>query len=181
MIEGVELCWKMLIELVRSRESRSDELFYKTLQPLYERITAIHKEYLATFSSLARSIRNGEMDEAGLREYLEQRQQNLAAERTLSRQLGRALSDDSCAPAVRDFGIAVVFYFSSPYQTASSAATTYFSSFLDRLDDEEYQRSDEPPSKEVILKRLETITRSTLPAKFSEVSNRYARLCIHSF
>lgn len=174
----IEFCWKLITTLVSSREQQRDDLLENQLEPLYEKITAIHKDYMTTFSSFARAIRNGEIDNEGIRNYLEERQLNMAAERTLARALGKALKKSTIGPGVRRFGEAVAFYFSSPYQTVTNPMSTYFSSLLDG-EESALQIRPDYESNEALLLRLDTITKYILPKRFAELSSCYANICIH--
>lgn len=119
-ISGIKLVWDLLTGLVRGYETGKKELFNSHIEPLHQRMLAIHKDYLAGFQEVKRHLENNETPPSEIIEFLEQRRRDYVAERDLVEKLAEELASaerrlvrDEVWTNLREYCRAVINYFSA--------------------------------------------------------------------
>jgi hypothetical protein len=119
-ISGLSLVWDALVALVRGYETGKKDFFATHVEPLHQRILAVHKDYVAGFEEAKRYLKNGDSPPSAVIDFLEQHRRIYSVERELAAKLAEELASaqrrfvrDDVWANLREFCNAVVKYFSS--------------------------------------------------------------------
>lgn len=147
-IPAVRLVWDLVVGLIRGYRAGRSDLFESHIEPLYQRMLRIHKDYVDGFEEAKRYLERNEVPPGEVVDFLQERRREYVAEREVAAMLAkelvradrRVVSDEDWA-SVRQFCLAVVNYFSS---SSYVAGISWYSYFIDKVEDR-VSRGDSMP------------------------------------
>src|SRR5215471_17499374 len=108
-----------LLNFVGLYEAGKKGLFESQIEPLYQQMCEIHKDYIAGFMEVKRLLEDNQTPSSKVIQFLEDRRRDRAADRDASKKLAEELEKadrrivfNSTWAAVKEFSRAVVKYFS---------------------------------------------------------------------
>lgn len=187
-ISGITLVWDILVGLVRGYETGKKEFFATHVEPLHERMLAIHKDYIAGFEEVKRYLEKSETPPSGVIEFLEQRRRDYLVERELAQKLAQELADaerglvrDDVWTNLREYCQAIVHYFSAATEVGG---ISWYTDFLQSVKARTKAGSSDVWNSSAIsgnarrdlLKQVREVLDVSLPRALSPVNTYYAVL-----
>ncbi|SRR6266550_8512531 len=188
VLSGIRLVWDLLTGLVSGYESGKKELFGSHVEPLHQRMLAIHKDYITGFEEVKRHLEDNQTPAARVIAFLEERRRDYLAERELAENLARELAKaerrvvrDEVWVSVREYSQAVANYFLAATQVAGISWYTDFlnmvkvktnAGFSDVWDTLAITGS----ARHDLLKQVRAVLDVALPRALSPVNTYYAVL-----
>lgn len=133
-LNGISLVWDVLVSLIKGYETGKKDLFNSHIEPLHNRILAIHKDYMDGFEEAKSILENQDTPTSEIIKFLEQRRRDYLADRDLAQKLSEELSkaerrivQDNVWTSVREYCQAVRNYF---YATSEVGGISWYTDFL---------------------------------------------------
>jgi hypothetical protein len=191
LVASGQAIWGLVKGLLESHDKAKAELFQVHVDPLHQRILALHKDYMAAFAELRARLAKPETTMSDVVSFLEQRRMDFLCERDLAAQTALAFSQAErrlvrldASQEVFKFCVAVASYLYSPYEFLPRGS--FFTSVISVADPArnlDYSKALQlSPSAEPAVLAWEftdlvrEIHQRLLPSKMSEVNAAHARL-----
>jgi hypothetical protein len=188
VIPGIKLVWDLMTGLISEYEAEKKGLFAAHVEPLRDKMHAIHKDYIAGFEEVKRHLENNNAPPSEVIEFLEERRRDFLTERELATELARALHNaerrvvrGAVWDSVRAYCQAILTYFSA---TSDVAEISWYSDFLAMLRSRARLGVAEGwhvggisgNPRDELLRAVKELLDVRLPAAFSPINKQYAIL-----
>lgn len=179
---------ELIINFTDKYKKGKSELFHNHIEPLKNQIHQIHKDYISSFAEAKRSLENKEIPFNDILKFLEQRREELSAERDLTKSIAaelqkadRKIVSPHTWEAFENFNTSVVNYFTA---TNSIARASWYSDFIhfmlvwQAIDSAHFfdQNAFGNDPRVDTIQHLDLLIGKKLPAALSEVNRNYAAL-----
>ena len=177
MLDSVIKLTEKFAELLRYREERRARWFREIVNPTYQSLKTVHKDYLHSFQGLLKDVEAGQ-DLSSAAERFEQRRLSEESERQAIASLARELANDSKLDAYRTYFDAVIDYFGrAPFSRSTTPSSMLRGAVLRILESSSIELSVESTQER---KRQELIAATnmaleSLRENWETVSRRYAK------
>ena len=182
----------LLYKCINGYEGEKQKLFYSHIEPLMNHISEFHNEYIQSFRYIKQSLEKKEIPTSELLDFLEERKHQRSAERNLTKELAKALTEaerrlvrKSTWDLFNNFSKAAFDYFIASNEIARHSWYTDFINLMKLFRDVEDREIKHEvfnsnifgndPRSDLIL-HLSKIIEKDLPAKLTEVNKYYAKL-----
>jgi hypothetical protein len=183
----------MIGSFLAVHDAQKEKLFEKHVEPLHQRMLAIHQDYVTGFSEVKRHLEDKTQPGADLILFLEQRRRDYSAERDLAIQLAEKLADaerravrPDAWGALKAYCEAVSDYFFAPSQFAHK---TWYTRYLEKVkanihfatpnvwfDGSIYGDPKGEHARTQLIYMATSVLDRELPAALKDVNATYARL-----
>lgn len=184
-----EKIFSFLFGFLNSYDAQKKGLFDSHIEPLMQSIEEIHRDYISTFIEIRSSLKNKEVPEQSLLDFLEDRRHQLASRRDLAQQLAKELQSaerrvvtSGTWEAFKNFCISVVEYFEASDCIGAPSWYTDFIKFMNvarlvKLEKTFFDKNvfGNDPRTDMIA-HINKIVEERLPAKLNNVHVKYAAL-----
>ncbi len=182
------LLWKLIGDLLRAYVGRREKFFGDHVEPLQERLAAIHKDYVSGFEELRRHLANASTPPLTVVEFLRERRRDLACERALARCVARELrkvrklaigADER--KTLDSYCRGIVNYFHTGSDIGGMSWYSHFLEFLQQFIEEGRDDVWTPmpvhgDSRAYFLEEIDLLLDKRLPRAFERVAKNYARI-----
>ncbi len=188
-IPGISLVWRMIVGLIGGYESQKKGLFEAHVEPLHQRMMAIHKDYIDGFEEVKRYLDNRKTPPSTVIEFLEQRRRDYLCERELVEKIAEALQRaerrcvrDEVWSFLRTYCQDIIAYF---YATSEVGGISWYTDFIGIVksrmkanmpDVWDTSMSITDGGRADLLNTVQKILDSRLPDAFSRINTYYAIL-----
>lgn len=131
MLDSIVKLTEKITELVQYRSEKRARAFDKLVEPMYESLKLVHKDYLSIFETTKKELASG-VRLTDVADSLSSRRLTEEAERRAILQHAETLTDDKALSAWQTFFTEVMRYF---YRTPFSKGSTPSNMLLHRLQD----------------------------------------------
>jgi hypothetical protein len=175
--------------IIKAYSSQKRDLFVDHIEPLQEKMIAIHKDYISGFQEVRGLIKNDARPSGEIIEFLRERRREYDSQRQLSRHLAEEIEKAKKLPLDKKLLETVSAYCDSivEYLNASSSmgAISWYSHFIDNVRFrsglerenniwEEKSISGNP--RDDLLGIIDTVLDKLLPRAFDKINATYAAL-----
>jgi hypothetical protein len=167
----------MIMAMVRSDICDRETFFRNHVEPLYEKLTQIHKDYITGFQDVRAKIKDSSLSSEELISFIRDRRREYGHERYLAKALALELSkaesrrfSGDIGSAIEDYCIAICGYFSATGEredvdTSLPKIGSAYSETISLLE-----------AKRDVSEDINFIIEKGLPQAFDKISSAYARL-----
>ena len=156
--------------MIRSDISDRETFFDKHVEPLYEKLTQIHKDYIIGLQDVRAKIKSGSFTNEELISFIRDRRREYGLERQLTYALANELSSaesmrfsGNIGSSVEEYCHAICGYFLA--SRVGKIGDTHYSEMISLLE-----------AKQEISEHIDIIIEKRLPQAFNEVTSAYAKL-----
>ena len=186
---AIALLWNMLEGVAKGYKTQKKEVFENHIEPLQERMTEIHKDYISGFEEVRRILKNSEKPSPELLEFLYERRRDYEQQRQMANDLASNLAKlhrvgikTSDMEAIKSYATAIVEYCSASGRVGTYSWFTDFLSIVesnirmgfDSIWNARFSISGNP--QEDLIKLTDDILNQGLPNAFRKISSAYANL-----
>lgn len=182
------LLWRLIGDLLHTYIGQREKVFDDHVQPLQERLAAIHVDYISGFEEVRRHLADATTPPLNVVEFLRERRRDQACERELARCVARELRK------VRKFGIgedgkkavdaycrAIIHYFHTGSDIGGMSWYSHFLEFLEQFIQEGREDVWKPlpihgDPRAYFLEEIDLLLDKRLPRAFERVAKSYARI-----
>jgi hypothetical protein len=183
-----KMVWDMIWDFARGYSARKKDFFENHIEPLQQKMIAIHKDYVSGFQEISRHLRDGSKPASELVEFLKERRRDYEHERTQARDLAAELENvrkaginDDRWREVEQYCDAIVAYFSA---SADVGSISWYSDFVRAIESSiRAGLNDVYPGagfsgnpRTDLLEAIKDALDRGLPRAFQKVSSSYAVL-----
>lgn len=181
--------WQMITRLIAGYGEGKQDLFDRHVEPLYQQMTRIHKDYISGFQEARRRLEDRNAPSANVIEFLRERRRDYDSERYLSRRLAEELARNrrlgikgGTWELIEEFCQDIARYFNAG---AGGANISWYTDFLDTVafqaregyDDPWFANAIEDPDPTLqLLRDINRTLDAELPKAFNEVTDAYVKL-----
>ena len=180
--EAIKATIDTTIAILKEYDHQKEKFFDRHIDPLYQRMVLIHKDYMAAFTQIERHVEAKTTPEEELIEFLRTRQAEFYSERGLARFIAESLGDAERRPIrsdtwyeIKRFCSCVADYFRA---ASEGGDITHFSALIDAAIENFASAAITGGAPRAHLELLQSIRIATrdLPDRFDAISKSYAKL-----
>jgi hypothetical protein len=190
-VSGLKLVWDALVAVVRGYGTGKKDFFATHVEPLHQRILAIHKDYVRGFEEAKRYLQNGDSPPSAVIDFLEQRRRDYSVERDLAPKLAEELASaqrllvrDDVWASLREYCSSVVGYFSS---VSAVGGISWYTDFIESVKGKTRQGSSyvwgapgiSGNARQELFEEVKFVLDVGLPHALSPINTYYAVLRAH--
>jgi hypothetical protein len=181
----------LALKIVGAHDVQKQLLFDKHVDPLYQSLTLVHEDYMRMLRELRVVVRDRQVLQSELLDFLSSRQIDLAAVRTLVDIKAGMLPSSPARPVLpqywwllQDFANAVKAYFEA---ASTAGSVTHYRAFIEHVrlnmqngvkDPWRYPITGGPDHARQELENILTIMERDLPLRYRNVTELYTKLDI---